>query len=89
MLGVSRGIMNYYPELRMIFAQCAEWIGKRPPKQAMNSRESHAETSFLQLRWKSALPLPGFFYSYVGKANFSTVTLKSQPPIAMQQASVD
>jgi len=25
MLGVSRGLMNYHPELRMIFAQCADW----------------------------------------------------------------
>jgi len=37
-IGVSRGILNYHPEIRMLFAQCPEWTGlppkwprKRPP----------------------------------------------------------
>ena len=39
-IGVSRGILNYYPDIRMLFAQCPEWTGlppkrpgERPPSQ--------------------------------------------------------
>jgi len=33
MMGVSRGILNYHPEIVLIFAQCGEWTGKPPRKR--------------------------------------------------------
>ena len=42
----------------------------------MTSRKSYSETIFLQLHWKSVIPPPDFFYSYVGKSDFSTVTME-------------
>jgi len=32
MIGVSKGLINYYPEIMTFFEQYAEWTGKPPRK---------------------------------------------------------
>ena len=95
-IGVSRGILNYHHEIRMLFAQCPEWTGlppRRPKEKATltvmisagQMERIHlpcaagSHQDFLQLRWKTIDPLYGFFYSYLGKTGFSTVTLEITP----------
>jgi hypothetical protein len=33
MLGISRGNMNFHPEVCMIFTQCPKWTGEPPKKR--------------------------------------------------------
>jgi hypothetical protein len=46
--------------------------GQMDPLRLASAARFHRD--FLQLRWKTTDPLHDFFYSYVGKTGFSTVT---------------